>query len=160
AEAVRGGAAGVQEALELGGGHAGQAPEGPGGTDQILVGQHRATSPLPDRVRRSGQMSISLQPYLEPLSSHWDQPLPHAVPEERLGPDVTPPYRPRCRRIRPAQAGNWPRTPRRGPGLRWRTEQDRAGRTGAHFCNGAGVTLARTRGHEAAAGRTVRLSSR
>ena len=50
AEAVLGLPEGGQQGLELGRGHAGEAPERSGATGQGLVSEHLATSTLPDRL--------------------------------------------------------------------------------------------------------------
>jgi len=53
AEAPLGGAEGGQQGVELGRGHAGEAPEGTRIPRQRLIGKHLATSTLPDKVGRS-----------------------------------------------------------------------------------------------------------
>src|SRR5262249_11353891 len=52
-----------QQGIELVRCHAGKAPEGAGVTGQGLVDKHLATSTLPEKVGRSCQKAIALQPY-------------------------------------------------------------------------------------------------
>src|SRR5262249_61587174 len=56
-----------QQGIELVRCHTGKAPEGAGVTGQGLVDKHLATSTLPEKVGRSCQKAIALQPYYDQL---------------------------------------------------------------------------------------------